>query len=264
MAETGCTFCALRVALCAQTFFVVQLLSRVWLFATPWTAARQASLSFTISWSLLKLMSTELVMPSNHLILCLPLLLLPSSFPSIRVFSTESAFLIMWPRYLDLFLHSSPVAYWTSFDLGGVHLLMPYLFAFLYYSWDSPGRNTGVGCHFLIQWTTFCQNSPPWPIHLGSPCRAWLITSLSYASPFAMTDVWSMKGLLRLSVLKSHSVLSEFWRLQVCSQVPSGLVSGETVLPDLSVSSTVFPLCGCERELSGLPSFSCKDINPVE
>ena len=65
--------------------FFVQPLSHVWLFATPWTAARQASLSFTISWSLLKLMSIVLVMPSNHLILCHPLLLLPSIFPSIRV-----------------------------------------------------------------------------------------------------------------------------------------------------------------------------------
>ena len=71
--------------------FVVRLLSGVRLFATPWTAARQTSLSFTISLSLLKLMSIESVMPSNHLILCRPLLLLPSIFPSIRVFSSESA-----------------------------------------------------------------------------------------------------------------------------------------------------------------------------
>ena len=66
---------------------------------TPWTAARQASLSFPYSRSLLKLMSTESVMPSNHLILCHPLLLLPSIFPSIRVFSNESALLIRWPKY---------------------------------------------------------------------------------------------------------------------------------------------------------------------
>ena len=71
-------------------YVVVQLLSRVWLFATPWIAARQASLSFIISQSLLRLMSTESVMPSNHLILCFPLLLLPSVFPNIRVFSSES------------------------------------------------------------------------------------------------------------------------------------------------------------------------------
>ena len=80
----------------ASLVLVVQSLSRVQLLATPWTAAGQASLSFTISWSLLKLMSTESVMPSNHLILCLPFLPLPSTFPSIRVFSNESAFLIRW------------------------------------------------------------------------------------------------------------------------------------------------------------------------
>ena len=70
-----------------------------WLFATPWTAARQASLSFTISQSLLKLISIESVMPSNRLVLCHPLLLLPSIFPSIRVFSNELALLIRWPKY---------------------------------------------------------------------------------------------------------------------------------------------------------------------
>ena len=79
-------------------FSSVQLLSRVQLFATPWTAARQASLSTTNSWNLLKLMSIDLVMPSNHLILCRPLLLLPSIFPSIRVFSNESALFIRWPK----------------------------------------------------------------------------------------------------------------------------------------------------------------------
>ena len=76
----------------------VQSLSRVRLFVTPWTAARQASLSFTISWSLLKLMSIESVMPSNHLILCRPRLLPPSIFPSIRGFSNDSALRIRWPK----------------------------------------------------------------------------------------------------------------------------------------------------------------------
>ena len=78
---------------------VVQSLSHVQPFVTPWTAAHQASLSFTISWSLLKHMSIELVMPSNHPILCLPLLLLPSIFPSIRIFSNESALCIRWLKY---------------------------------------------------------------------------------------------------------------------------------------------------------------------
>ena len=77
----------------------VQSLSRVQFLVTPWTAARQASLSFTVCRSLLKLMSIELVMPSNRLILCRLLLLPPSIFPSIRVFSNESALCIRWPKY---------------------------------------------------------------------------------------------------------------------------------------------------------------------
>ena len=89
-------------------FSSVQSLSRVWLFATPWIAACQASLSITNSWSSLKLMSIESVMPSNHLILCRPLLLLPSVFPSIRVFSNESAFYIRWPKYWSFSFSISP------------------------------------------------------------------------------------------------------------------------------------------------------------
>ena len=86
----------------------VQSLSRVRLFATPWTAACQASLSITNSRSLLKLMSIELVMPSNHLILCRPLLLLPSIFPSIRVFSSESVLCIRWPKYRSFSFSITP------------------------------------------------------------------------------------------------------------------------------------------------------------
>ena len=86
----------------------VQSLSRVWLFATPWTAAGQASLSITNSRSLPKPMSIESVMPSNHLILCHPLLFLPSIFPSITVFSNESAFRIRWPKYWSFSLNISP------------------------------------------------------------------------------------------------------------------------------------------------------------
>ena len=81
---------------------VVQPISHVQLFATPWTAAHQASLSFTISQSLLKLMSIESVMPSNHLIICHPLLLLPSIFPRLRVFSNKSSHPIRWPKYWSL------------------------------------------------------------------------------------------------------------------------------------------------------------------
>ena len=86
----------------------VQSLSRVWLFATPWTIALQASLSITNSQSLPKLMSIKSVMPSSHLILCRPLLLLPSIFPSIRVFSNESALRIRWPKYWNFSFNISP------------------------------------------------------------------------------------------------------------------------------------------------------------
>ena len=86
----------------------VQLLSCVWLLVTPWTAACQASLSITNSWSLLKLMSIESVMPSNHLILCHPLLLLLSIFPNIKVFSNESDLCIRWPKYWSFSFNLSP------------------------------------------------------------------------------------------------------------------------------------------------------------
>ena len=89
-------------------FSSIQLLSHVRLFVTPWTAERQASLSITNSQSLPKLMSIESMMPSNYLILCCPLLLLPSIFPSIRVFSNELALRIRWPKYWSFSFNISP------------------------------------------------------------------------------------------------------------------------------------------------------------
>ena len=92
----------------AVQFSSVQSLSHIWLFATPWTAAHQASVSIANSRSLLKLTSIELVMPSNDLILCHPLLLLPSILPSIRVFSNESVLRIRWPKYWSFSFSISP------------------------------------------------------------------------------------------------------------------------------------------------------------
>ena len=89
-------------------FSTVQLLNLLWIFATPWAAACQASLSITNSQSLLKLMSIELVMPSNHLIFCHSLLLSPSIFPSIRVFSNESVLCIRWPKYWSFSFNIRP------------------------------------------------------------------------------------------------------------------------------------------------------------
>ena len=107
---------------------VIQLLSHVRLFATPWYAARQASLSFTItiSQSLLKLMSVESVMPSKHLVLCHPLLLLPSVFPSIRVFSNDSALFNRWPQCWSFSFSISPSNEYSgliSFRIGWFDLL---------------------------------------------------------------------------------------------------------------------------------------------
>ena len=99
--------CVFLLLICLQ-FSSAELLSCVQLFVTPWTAARQAFLSITNSWSFLKLMSIESVMPSNHLILCHPLVLLPSIFPSIRVLSNESALCMRWPKYWSFSFNISP------------------------------------------------------------------------------------------------------------------------------------------------------------
>ena len=107
--------------------FVIQSLNHVRFFATPWTAACPASLSFTICWSLLKLMPIESMMPSNHLILCHPLLLLPSIFPSIRVFSNELALCIKWPKYWSFSFSISPSNEYsglTSFRIDWFDLLV--------------------------------------------------------------------------------------------------------------------------------------------
>ena len=106
----------------------VQLLSSVRFFATPWTAAHQASLSITNSWSLLKFMSIKLVMPSNHLILCHLLLLLPSVFPSIKVFSNESVLCIRWPKCWSFSFSISPSNEYSgliSLGLRGLISLLP-------------------------------------------------------------------------------------------------------------------------------------------
>ena len=100
------------------------MLIRVQLFETPWTVAHQSSLSFTISWSLLKLMSTESEMPSNHLILCHPFLLMSSIFPSIRDLSKESALCIRWPKYWNFNIsHSNEVGWFPLILVGLISLL---------------------------------------------------------------------------------------------------------------------------------------------
>ena len=121
----GILYCSVSKSLRVEIYFSsvqfssFQLLSRVRFFATLWTAACQASLSITKSRTLLKLMSTDSVVPSNHLILCHPLLLPPSIFPSIRVFSNESIILIRWPKYWSFSFNISPSNEYSNwFPLG--------------------------------------------------------------------------------------------------------------------------------------------------
>ena len=121
----------------------VQLLSRVQLFVTPWTAARQASLSITSSWSLLKLMCIKLVMPSNHLILYRPLLLLPAIFPSITVFSNESFLHIQWPKYWSFSFSVSPPKEYS----GPISFRMNWLISLLSKELSRVFSNTTVQKH---------------------------------------------------------------------------------------------------------------------
>jgi len=116
-----------------QQLSVVRSLSCVQLFATPWIAVHQAFLSFSVSWSLFKLMSIESVMPTNHLILCGPLLLLPSIIPSIRGFSTESGLCIRWPKYWSFSFSISP----SDEHLGLFSLGLAGLISLLQYFYNS-------------------------------------------------------------------------------------------------------------------------------
>ena len=133
----------------------VQSLSCVQLFATPWTAACQASLSITSSQSLLKLMSIESVMPSNHLILCRPLLLSPSIFPSIRIFSNESVLCIRWPQYWSFSFSISPSNEYSgliSFRMDWLCLLaiQGTLKSLLQY-YNSKASNLWCSAFFIVQ-----------------------------------------------------------------------------------------------------------------
>ena len=131
-------------------FVVLQSLSRVWPFATPWTAVRQAFLSFTISRSLRKLKSTESVMPSNQLVLCHPLVLLPSIFPSIRVFSNELVLHIRRPKYWRFSLSISPSSEYsglTSFRIDSEKVMAPHSSTLAWkIPWtEEPGRLWSMG-----------------------------------------------------------------------------------------------------------------------
>ena len=151
---------SLRGIVCWLGFSSVQSLSCVRLFVTPWTAAHQASLSITNCRSLLKPMPIESVIPSNHLILCCPLLLLPSIPPSIRVFSNESALRIRWPKYWSFSFNISP----SNEHPGPISLRM-----------DSLDLLAVQGNHFLAnRWGNSGNSARLYFLGLQNHCRWWL------------------------------------------------------------------------------------------
>ena len=156
-------------------FSSVQSLSHVWLFATPWNAARQASLSITNFRSLLKPMSTESVIPSNHLNFCHPLLLLPSIFPSIRVFSNETVLHIRWPKYWSFSFNISPSKEYSgliSFRMDWLDLLaVQGTLKSLLQHHSSKASILWCSAFFIVQLyvppaNTFLATPPPPPVSL--------------------------------------------------------------------------------------------------
>ena len=188
-------------------FFFFQSLSCVCLFATLWTATHQASLSFTISWSLLKFMSIESVMPSNYLVLCCPLLLLPSIFPSIRVFSSEPAVHIRWPKAQNV------------------------VFAECLYRASQKSLLWG--------------REPGWLLLLFSHCHVWLCDPRACQAPLSSTISWSWRKFVSIEsmILSNHLILC-FPVFLFPSIFPNFRVfSSESVLCiSIGASATVLPM----------------------
>ena len=185
-----------------EPFSSVQLLSRVRLFATPWTAAWQASLSITSSWSPPKLMSIESVTSSNHFILCCPLLLLPSIFPSIRIFSNEPVLCIRWPKYWSFSFSISPSNKYS----GLISFRMDWL--------DLPAVQGTLKS--LLQQFSFM---PPWKEELNLPCE--MCIPISEAPPWKprTTHFLPMIGNWVLEASIKHLVTSLIYHLinKLCS-----------------------------------------------
>ena len=199
-------------------FRSVQSLSRVQLFATPWTAARQASLSITNSRSLLRLMSIESVMPSNHIILCRPLLHPPSTIPSIRGFSNESVLRIRWPKYWSFRFSISPSKEYSGLILFRVFCLDSVELVGCAYQYFSP--------NLLSFWTPFVQIfflSFSLPlllvthmlVHIMVPCISLRFCSFNFILTifYLSLRIISIEQFLSLNILNS-----------VCSNLLVGLI----------------------------------------
>ena len=143
-----------------------------------------------------------------------------------------------WHPHLAHHLWAPGLGLWSKWP--GWTLVLP--LTFLCSSWDSHGKYTGVVCHSLLQWITFCQNSPVWPLHLGCPCLAWLIASLSYISPFTMTWQWSMKGWIQICTKKYVHKCSEQLSWSVQEDLETVPTSTDKIV--MSVSSSHENICG--------------------
>ena len=172
-----------------KPFLGVQSPSHVWLSVTPWTAAHQASLSFTISLSLLRLMSIESVMPSNNLILCHPLLLLPSVFLSIRVFSNRSALLIRWPKYWSFSFSISSSNEYSGLT-GCISVLPKRLSGVFSNTTEEPGRLQSIGWQrYLV--VCICQaQSTNLYLLPANPLVTINLLSTSVHSLYPFTRIW--------------------------------------------------------------------------
>ena len=245
---------------------------------TPWTAPRQASLSITNSRSLFKLMPIESVMPSNHLILCRSLLLLPSLFPSIRVFSSELVLHIRWPKYWSFSFSISPSNEYS----GLISFRMDWLALFqskglsrvfsktlcsspwtLYSPWNSPGQNTGVGSLSLLQGTFPTQGSNPGLLY----CR-WILYQLSHKGrPYQIKYLFKTYATVKSgeSESVSRSVVSDSvtpWTVACQAPLSTGFYRQEhwSGLPFLSPGD--LPNLGIEPRLFALQVDSLPSESP--
>ena len=178
--STKCSLLLLNILFHWIYLVVVQSLNRVWLFATSWTAAHQASLSFTISWSLLGFMSIELVMLPNHFILCHPVLLLPSIFASIRVFSSESVLCMRWPEFKASVLPTN-IQGWFPLGLAGFFLLgVQGTLKSLLQHYNSKASILLYSAFFMVQLTSVHNYWQSYSFHYVDLCRQSDVSAFEY------------------------------------------------------------------------------------
>ena len=247
---------------------VVQLLSHVWLFATPWSEACQASLSFTISQSLFRLMSLKLMRPSNHLVLCCPFLLPPSIFPKIRVFSNESVLRIRWPKYWSFSSASvlpMNIQGWFPLELTGLILQST--------GFSRVFSNTRVQKHqfFGAQPSLWCNSHPYMTTGKTIALTRWTFLGKVMSLLFNMLSRFVIAFLLQSSSFQfSHSVVSNSLRPYELQHTrppcPSPIPGVHPNPRPLSrwchpaISSSVVPFSSCPQSFPASGSFPMSQL----